>query len=153
MSEKLKDKVEISRKYRNYLFVLSIIFSHLDATCNRFNFLFQIQDYVPESVESVSGFELPPSPDSSYSWLAPDQDYAKEPPDLPAQVPLTILRMQDSDEVSSLMPPHVVLNHLFIEKGSGPQPLVALGLTHRFHSKYVTLVVYKPVYRDSNREA
>jgi 5'-AMP-activated protein kinase regulatory beta subunit len=41
----------------------------------------------------------------------------------------------------------VVLNHLFIEKGWGSQSLLALGVTHRFQSKYVNFVLYKPLPR------
>ncbi|XP_072959381.1 SNF1-related protein kinase regulatory subunit beta-1-like [Typha angustifolia] len=109
--------------------------------------LLDLHEYVPENIESVTEFESPPSPDSSYSFLPPlDQDYAKEPPALPSQLHLTVLGMQNSEE-SSTKPQHVVLNHLFIEKGLGSQSLVALGLTHRFLSKYVTVVLYKPVER------
>jgi 5'-AMP-activated protein kinase regulatory beta subunit len=40
-----------------------------------------------------------------------------------------------------------VLNHLYIEKGWASQSLVALGLTHRFQSKYVTVCLFKPLKR------
>jgi 5'-AMP-activated protein kinase regulatory beta subunit len=55
--------------------------------------------------------------------------------------------MENSDEASSSKPQHVVLNHLFMEKGWASQSVVALGLTHRFQSKYVTVVLYKPLKR------
>lgn len=101
---------------------------------------------IPENLESVSEFEPPPSPDSSYSHPFPvDEDYAKEPPPVPPQVHLTVLG--NSEEAASEKPQHVVLNHLFIEKGWASQSLVALGLTHRFQSKYVTVVLYKPAGR------
>nr|CAB3500993.1 unnamed protein product [Digitaria exilis] len=104
-------------------------------------------DFVPESVESVAEFVPPPSPDSSYSFQAPeDKDFAKEPPALPSQLHLGVLNSQNSEE-SCARPQHIVLNHLFIEKGWGAHPLVALGLTHRFESKYVTVVLYKPIER------
>ncbi|KAK1281414.1 SNF1-related protein kinase regulatory subunit beta-1 [Acorus gramineus] len=105
-------------------------------------------DYVPENLESISGFEAPQSPDSSYSHVyPPDEDYAKEPHVLPPQLHLTVLGMEDEEEEPPSKPRHVVLNHLFIEKGWGAQSLVALGLTHRFQSKYVTVVLYKPLPR------
>jgi 5'-AMP-activated protein kinase regulatory beta subunit len=40
-----------------------------------------------------------------------------------------------------------VLNHLYIEKGWASQSLVALGMTHRFQSKYVTVCLFKPLKR------
>ena len=76
-----------------------------------------------------------------------DEDFAKEPPAIPPQVNLTVLGGQNSDEEAPEKPQHVVLNHLFIEKGWASQSLVALGLTHRFQSKYVTVVLYKPTGR------
>jgi len=118
----------------------------IDAMGNAVNLL-DVNDFVPESVESVTEFEPPPSPDSSYSFLAPeDKDFAKEPPALPSQLHLGVLNSQNSEE-SCARPQHIVLNHLFIEKGWGAHPLVALGLTHRFESKYVTVVLYKPIER------
>ncbi|XP_058079228.1 SNF1-related protein kinase regulatory subunit beta-1-like isoform X2 [Magnolia sinica] len=111
--------------------------------------LLDVHDYVPENLESVVEFEHPPSPDSSYGQPFPvDGDFSKEPLAVPSQLHLTILGMQNPTEAaSSLKPQHVVLNHLYIEKGWAPQSLVALGLTHRFQSKYVTVVLYKPLRR------
>ncbi|XP_050203831.1 SNF1-related protein kinase regulatory subunit beta-1 [Mercurialis annua] len=109
--------------------------------------LLDVNDYVPEILDSVSGFEAPPSPDSTYSQTVPtEEDFAKEPLGVPQQLHLTVLGV-DPNEASSSKPQHVVLNHLFIEKGWASQSLVALGLTHRFQSKYVTVVLYKPLKR------
>ncbi|XP_038980708.1 SNF1-related protein kinase regulatory subunit beta-1-like isoform X2 [Phoenix dactylifera] len=109
--------------------------------------LLDVHDYVPENLESVSEFEAPPSPNSSYGWSFPvDEDFAKEPPALPPQMHVTVLGPQ-SNEDSPKKPQHVLLDHLFIEKGWASQSLVSLGLTHRFHSKYVTVVLYKPMRR------
>ncbi|VAI06228.1 SNF1-related protein kinase regulatory subunit beta-1-like [Triticum dicoccoides] len=117
-----------------------------DAMGNAVNLL-DVHDFVPESVESVSEFEAPPSPESSYSFQAPEEkDFAKEPPALPSQLHLGVLNSQNSEEICA-RPQHIVLNHLFIEKGWGAHPLVALGVTHRFESKYVTVVLYKPIER------
>lgn len=103
---------------------------------------------MPENLESITEFEPPPSPDSTYGQPFPvDEDFAKEPLAVPPQLHLTILGMQNSTAEPSSMPQHVVLNHLFIEKGWAAESLVALGLTHRFQSKYVTVVLYKPVRR------
>jgi 5'-AMP-activated protein kinase regulatory beta subunit len=112
------------------------------------------QDFIPESVESASELTAPPSPESSYGLHVPgDKEFAKEPPQLPAQLYLGVLnsRRSSSEEAEGgcccARPRHVVLDHLYIEKGWGSQPLVALGHTHRFHSKYVTCVLYKAIDR------
>ncbi|KAK1277895.1 SNF1-related protein kinase regulatory subunit beta-1 [Acorus gramineus] len=112
--------------------------------------LLDVQDYVPENLDSVSEFEAPASPDSSYRHMYPlDEDFAKEPHVVPPQLHLTVLGMDDHQLLEEEEPPskprHVVLNHLFIEKGWAAHSLVALGLTHRFQSKYVTVILYKPL--------
>ncbi|PHU01779.1 SNF1-related protein kinase regulatory subunit beta-1 [Capsicum chinense] len=119
-----------------------------DETGIVFNLL-DVNDNVPESLESVAEFEAPPSPDSSYAQsLLGDEDFAKEPVAVPPQLHLTVLGSENSDgSPSSPKPQHVVLNHLFREKGWTSQSVVALGLTHRFQSKYVTVVLYKPLKR------
>ncbi|XP_060174125.1 SNF1-related protein kinase regulatory subunit beta-1 [Lycium barbarum] len=119
-----------------------------DETGIVFNLL-DVNDNVPENLESVAEFEAPPSPDSSYAQaLLGDEDFAKEPVADPPQLHLTVLGSENSEETpSSPKPQHVVLNHLFIEKGWASQSVVALGLTHRFQSKYVTVVLYKPLKR------
>lgn len=116
--------------------------------------LLDVHDYVPENLDSVAEFEAPPSPDSSYSQTFPgEEDFAKEPVVVPPQLHLTVLGMEKTDEAaassssssSPSKPQHVRLNHLYIEKGWASQSVVALGLTHRFQSKYVTVVLYKPL--------
>ncbi|GKV08273.1 hypothetical protein SLEP1_g19930 [Rubroshorea leprosula] len=108
----------------------------------------QKEDYVPEILDSVAEFEVPSSPESTYSWALPtEEDYAKEPHMVPPQLHLTVLDMDNQDEASPSKPQHIVLNHLFIEKGWATQSVVSLGLTHRFQSKYVTVVLYKPLKR------
>ncbi|XP_028551557.1 uncharacterized protein LOC110097696 [Dendrobium catenatum] len=103
------------------------------------------QDSVPEEIGSVAGFESPLSPESSYNnWPLDSEDLAKEPPSVPPQLGCTLLNSSNSDENSFLSrPQHVVLNHLFIQKGRSGEPAVALGATHRFRAKYVTMVFYK----------
>ncbi|KAF6163891.1 hypothetical protein GIB67_024746 [Kingdonia uniflora] len=113
----------------------------------RISNLLDVHDYVPENFDSVAEFEVPGSPDSSYAQIFPgDEEFAKEPVAVPPQLHLTVLGVQDDPvSESSSKPQHVVLNHLFIEKGWASQSLVALGITHRFQSKYVTVVLYKPL--------
>ncbi|CAL9165159.1 unnamed protein product [Musa hybrid cultivar] len=99
---------------------------------------------------SVVGFEVPRSPDSSYSNPIPgNEDEAREPPLVPPHLHHTLLNYSHSqdDPGSLIAPQNVILNHLYIENQDGPSSDVALGITHRFRSKYVTVVLYKPVRR------
>ncbi|KAE8656838.1 SNF1-related protein kinase regulatory subunit beta-1 [Hibiscus syriacus] len=99
-----------------------------------------------EKRDSVTEFEAPASPNSSYGQALPtEEDFAKEPAVVPSQLHVTVLGSDSQDGASSSKPQHVVLNHLFIEKGWTSQSVAALGLTHRFESKYVTVVLYKPL--------
>ncbi|XP_059624931.1 SNF1-related protein kinase regulatory subunit beta-1 [Cornus florida] len=136
-----------------YIPDLPFVADEMGRVCN----LLDVHDYVPENLESVAEFEAPPSPDSSYGQTFPgDEDFAKDPVVVPPQLHLTVLGMDNSDEAAaaaapppppSSKPQHVVLNHVFIEKGWASQSVVALGLTHRYQSKYVTVVLYKPLKR------
>uniref|UniRef100_A0A0A9GVU2 Association with the SNF1 complex (ASC) domain-containing protein n=1 Tax=Arundo donax TaxID=35708 RepID=A0A0A9GVU2_ARUDO len=110
--------------------------------------LLDVHDYVPENLDSVAEFEAPPSPEHSYYLQYPgDKEYAKEPPTLPPQLLMSVLGDTHNTDEQTPKPQHVVLNHLFIEKGWGSQSLLALGVTHRFESKYVSVVLYKPLRR------
>ncbi|KAL6841224.1 hypothetical protein ACP4OV_028742 [Aristida adscensionis] len=110
--------------------------------------LLDVHDYIPESLDSVAEFEAPPSPENSYDLQYPgDEEFAKEPPTLPPQLLTSVLGDTESTDEQNLKPQHVVLNHLFIERGWGSQSLLALGVTHRFESKYVSFVLYKPLRR------
>ncbi|XP_059430683.1 SNF1-related protein kinase regulatory subunit beta-1 isoform X2 [Corylus avellana] len=127
-----------------YIPDLPFVADEMGHVCN----LLDVHDYVPENFESVTEFEAPPSPEYSYTQALPaEEDFAKEPLAVPPQLHLTVLGMENADEASSSKPQHVVLNHLFMEKGWASQSVVALGLTHRFESKYVTVVLYKPLKR------
>uniref|UniRef100_A0A0C9RW49 TSA: Wollemia nobilis Ref_Wollemi_Transcript_9693_1409 transcribed RNA sequence n=1 Tax=Wollemia nobilis TaxID=56998 RepID=A0A0C9RW49_9CONI len=111
------------------------------------NNVLDVHDYVPENLESVAEFEPPQSPDSSYSGSFPaPEDFAKEPPVVPPHLHLTLLNVPpvETPEVVA-RPQHVILNHLYVEKGRSSQSVLALGLTHRFRSKYVTVILYKPL--------
>ncbi|KAG6760776.1 hypothetical protein POTOM_033956 [Populus tomentosa] len=122
-----------------YIPDLPVVTDEMGCVCN----LLDVHDFVPENLDTVVDFEAPPSPDSTYSQAFPAEvDFAKAPLAVPLQLHLTVL-----DEASSSKPRHVVLNHLYIEKGWASQSLVALGLTHRFQSKYVTVCLFKPLRR------
>lgn len=114
----------------------------MDRVCN----LLDVHDYVPENLESVAEFEAPQSPESSYSQVFPgDEDFAKDPILVPPQLTSSAVSSENQKDTASSKPQHVVLNHLFMEKDRSLQSVVALGLTHRFQSKYVTVVLYKPL--------
>ncbi|CAL5424181.1 unnamed protein product [Camellia sinensis] len=99
---------------------------------------------------TVAGFEVPKSPDSSYNNVYPgNEDETRDPPIVPAQLQDTLLSGPTSrDQSESLrLPQHVIVNHLYIENRETSRPVVALGITHRFRAKFVTVVLYKPVQR------
>ncbi|KAL5097544.1 hypothetical protein RYX36_001871 [Vicia faba] len=112
---------------------------------------FRFIDYVPEDIGSISSFEPPKSPDSSYNNLhLSSEDYAKEPPLVPPFMQMTLLDVPSTNmEFEPLVsrPQHVMLNHLYMQKGKNSPSVVALGTTHRFVAKYVTVVLYKSLQR------
>ncbi|MBA0646817.1 hypothetical protein Goklo_014747, partial [Gossypium klotzschianum] len=127
-----------------YMPDLPFVANEMGHICN----LLDVHDYVPENLDSVTEFLAPGSPNSSYGQALPtEEDFAKEPVIVPSQLHQTVLGTDNQDGASSSKPQHVVLNHLFIEKGWASHSVVALGLTHRFESKYVTVVLYKPLKR------
>ncbi|KAM7258961.1 hypothetical protein ACFE04_014702 [Oxalis oulophora] len=106
---------------------------------------------------TVAGFQVPKSPDASYNNMYPwNEDEARDPPFLPTHLQHTLLtypassRQGEDEEPSLPLPQNVILNHLYIENREPPRSVVALGFTHRFRSKYVTVVLYKPVQRKGN---
>ncbi|KAK9279778.1 hypothetical protein L1049_013460 [Liquidambar formosana] len=99
---------------------------------------------------TVVGFEVPNSPDSSYNNVYPgNEDEARDPPMVPAQLPHTLLNYRTTGDTSGTLPlPHNgTVNHVYIENRDTQRSVVALGITHRFRSKFVTVVLYKPVQR------
>jgi len=99
---------------------------------------------------SVAGFEVPRSPNSSYNNpILTIEEETRDPPFVPPHLQHTALGFTPGrDGLSSLpMPQNVTLNHLYIENRESSRSVVALGITHRYRSKYVTVVLYKPVQR------
>lgn len=108
--------------------------------------------YLQDEV-TVAGFEVPKSPDSSYNNVYPgNEDEARDPPMVPSHLQHTLLNYPANRDTAGTvpLPKNVILNHLYIENRESPRSVVALGFTHRFHSKYVTVVLYKPVQRRGN---
>ncbi|CAN7121767.1 unnamed protein product [Brassica rapa subsp. narinosa] len=122
---------------------LPFVSDEMGNVCN----ILDVHNIVPENPESIAEFEAPPSPDHSYGQTLPTaEDYTKDPLAVPPQLRLTLV--DTSEETGkATKPQHVVLNHVFIEQGWSPQSIVALGLTHRFESKYITVVLYKQLTR------
>ncbi|KAG5408840.1 hypothetical protein IGI04_005159 [Brassica rapa subsp. trilocularis] len=122
---------------------LPFVSDEMGNVCN----ILDVHNFVPENPESIAEFEAPPSPDHSYGQTLPTaEDYTKDPLAVPPQLRLTLV--DTSEETGkAAKPQHVVLNHVFIEQGWSSQSIVALGLTHRFESKYITVVLYKPLTR------
>mmetsp|Transcript_8523 Transcript_8523/g.14632 ORF Transcript_8523/g.14632 Transcript_8523/m.14632 type:complete len:261 (-) Transcript_8523:724-1506(-) len=113
------------------------------------NNVIEVHEYVPENLDSLSGFEPPPSPPSSYSCPpAATEDYAKEPPMVPPHLQLTLLNVPPAQDAQAVLPrpQHVILSHLYCQKGQAGNALV-VGTTQRYKSKYVTTVIYKPKTR------
>ncbi|XP_019052988.1 PREDICTED: SNF1-related protein kinase regulatory subunit beta-3 isoform X1 [Nelumbo nucifera] len=105
---------------------------------------------------SVVGFEVPNSPDSSYNNPYPgNEDEARDPPIVPPHLQHTLLSFPASRDASATLPlpQNVILNHLYIENRESPRSVVALGITHRFRSKFVTVVLYKPIQRRGSASA
>ncbi|XP_073055948.1 SNF1-related protein kinase regulatory subunit beta-2-like [Primulina eburnea] len=121
-----------------------------DESGNAYNTL-DLQDYVPEDIDGISGFELPQSPDASYNNTQLGQeDFAKEPPMVPPHLNLSLLNAPSPQlEIPPpySRPQHVVLNHLYMHRDRSRPSVVALGSTTRFLSKYVTVVLYKSIQR------
>ncbi|KDD72719.1 hypothetical protein H632_c2978p0, partial [Helicosporidium sp. ATCC 50920] len=114
------------------------------------NNVLEVQEYVPENLGSLSGFEPPPSPPESYTSPAPvPEDFAKEPPAMPVQLQLSLLNIPPAlDALATLpRPQHVILNHAYLQRASASTTAVVLGCTHRHRAKYVTAVLYKPRQR------
>eukprot|EP00891_Asterochloris_glomerata_P000991 jgi/Astpho2/991/Aster-00818 len=110
------------------------------------NNVLEVQEYVPENLEGLSGFSAPASPPHSYDRAMPmPEDYAKEPPGMPPHLQLTLLNVPAAPESASALPrpQHVVLNHLYCQRNTGLNALI-IGTTHRYRNKYVTTVMYKP---------
>lgn len=114
------------------------------------NNVLEVQEYIPENPDNIASFDPPLSPPSSYNSPFPaPEDFAKEPPPVPPHLHLTLLNVPPAAGPAATLPrpQHVILNHLYVEKGKAARSVLAQGMTHRFRSKYVTVVLYKPVQR------
>ncbi|OAE19141.1 hypothetical protein AXG93_3566s1000 [Marchantia polymorpha subsp. ruderalis] len=95
----------------------------------------------------------PESPRSSYtSDFFTYEDFEKEPPLLPPHLSTTVLNATHLEGEPSVIPPphYATINHMFRDisahKIPGQGLCACLGFTHRFRSKYVSMVLYKPEF-------
>ena len=67
---------------------------------------------------------------------------------MPPHLQLTLLNVPPTTDAAAPLPrpQHVVLNHLYCQRTSQGHGLI-VGTTHRYRSKYVTTVMYKPKQR------
>eukprot|EP00250_Pteridium_aquilinum_P034037 c6912_g1_i1 orf=119-988(+) len=129
-----------------------------DEKRNGINIL-HVQDKVDEYLDGIAEFVVPDSPEGSYDSPFPGpEDYSKDPPLLPSQLYLNteleslqnVHSSAPNSHINSLSsssrPQHVILNHLFVETKKAT-PVLTLGFTQRFRSKYVTVILHKPLQR------
>ena len=110
------------------------------------NNVLEVQEYVPEILDSLDAFTAPPSPPASYDCaMYTADDFAKDPPPLPPQLHLTLLNMPMVLDAPNLLPrpQHVVLNHTYCDGTKSANGVQVLGTTHRYRSKYITVVYLK----------
>jgi 5'-AMP-activated protein kinase regulatory beta subunit len=88
------------------------------------NNVLEVQEYVPEILDSLDAFTAPP---------------------LPPQLNLTLLNMPMVPDAPNLLPrpQHVVLNHMYCDSSKVMSHVQVLGTTHRYRSKYITVVYLK----------
>jgi 5'-AMP-activated protein kinase, regulatory beta subunit len=86
---------------------------------NNVNNVIEVQEYAPENLDSLTVFDQPPSPDSSYGRPeAVPEDYLKEPPTTPAHLNLTLLNVPPALDAQAVLPRplHVILNHAYVQR-------------------------------------
>lgn len=114
------------------------------------NNVLHVQEYIAENLDGLSNFDPPPSPVSSYTSHIPGSEtFVKEPPVMPPQLQLSLLNVPPGDganlsqEGTLPRPQHVVLNHLYCQRGSKSNKAIIIGSTNRYKSKYITTVLYR----------
>ncbi|OUS44052.1 hypothetical protein BE221DRAFT_23258 [Ostreococcus tauri] len=110
------------------------------------NNVLEVQEYVPEILDSLDAFTAPASPPASYD-CSPfhSDDFSKDPPPIPPQLNMTLLNVPMVPDAPNLLPrpQHVVLNHTYCDGTKADSGVQVLGTTHRYRSKYITVVYLK----------
>ncbi|KAL8195413.1 hypothetical protein R6Q57_025816 [Mikania cordata] len=118
-----------------------------DDLGNVFNVL-DLKEIYPENEERVQEPECQSSPVSSYNnAVFTLQDFGEKLPELPPllqQMPLNQPSSSKNIQQHLHKPLSANLNHLYVKRDDNNQPVVALGSSQRFRSKFVTTVLYKP---------
>ena len=85
---------------------------------------------------SVSAPLITATPCSYGQPMPSAEDYAKEPPNMPPHLQLTLLNVPPAmDATASLpRPQHVILNHLYIQRSSQNANALVVGTTHRYEA-------------------
>eukprot|EP01026_Neomeris_dumetosa_P074222 TRINITY_DN7703_c0_g2_i1.p2 TRINITY_DN7703_c0_g2~~TRINITY_DN7703_c0_g2_i1.p2 ORF type:complete len:265 (-),score=32.53 TRINITY_DN7703_c0_g2_i1:814-1608(-) len=111
------------------------------------NNVLEVQEYAPENITNLQGFEPPPSPRESYDCgEGSPEEMSKDPPKMPAHLNLTLLNVPAALNPSAALPRpgHVILNHVYYQRGNQNVQGSVIGSTHRYKSKYITTIIYKP---------
>lgn len=96
---------------------------------NNVNNVIEVQEFVPENLDSLTGFDQPPSPEASYDRAEPSlDDFQKEPPTMPPHLNLALLNVPPALEAQAVLPRplHVVLNHTYLQKDADVRSAVYL---------------------------
>jgi len=155
-----KDKIPLSRSHDDFTTVLN-----LPAGTHEFRFIIDGEircssDFpaVPNATGNLVNYiEVSPAQDSSLeeSDQNDDKDWTqdipqsiseKEPPKLPPHLNKVLLNSENvsNDPAVLPVPHHVMLNHLYAL--SIKDRIMVLATTSRYQQKYVTTVMYKPVF-------
>eukprot|EP01135_Chromosphaera_perkinsii_P001222 Nk52_evm21s162 gene=Nk52_evmTU21s162 len=107
-------------------------------------------EYFEDPLNTQTSRAMPESPSGQYSQEVPKFDNdTKPPPVLPPHLLEVILNSEPVSKIDPTLlpvPNHVMLNHLYAL--SVRDGVMVLGVTHRYKKKYVTTVLYKPVFTD-----
>ncbi|KAN0030915.1 hypothetical protein ACTA71_009562 [Dictyostelium dimigraforme] len=113
-----------------------------DIKGNLLNFI-EVKNKDP--LNDLNTLKLSTTPPGSYSRNIPEEEVQKiPPPSLPPHLRRALLNTQPSTEDPTLLPlpHHVMLNHLYSLPRKNKVSI--LGVTHRYKTKFVTTVLYKP---------
>ncbi|KAM9999213.1 hypothetical protein ACTFIZ_002778 [Dictyostelium cf. discoideum] len=113
-----------------------------DIKGNLLNFI-EVKNKDPSN--DLNTLKLSSTPPGSYSRTIPEEEVQKiPPPSLPPHLRRALLNTQPSTEDPTLLPlpHHVMLNHLYSLPRKNKVSI--LGVTHRYKTKFVTTVLYKP---------
>eukprot|EP01095_Lingulamoeba_sp_RSL-Kostka_P000840 TRINITY_DN110_c6_g1_i1.p1 TRINITY_DN110_c6_g1~~TRINITY_DN110_c6_g1_i1.p1 ORF type:complete len:299 (+),score=84.91 TRINITY_DN110_c6_g1_i1:56-952(+) len=110
--------------------------------------------------EKESPFSISSSPPGSYGQFGLENDnsmYLKEPPELPPHLFRALLNtapVSQNDPILLPLPHHVMINHGYSlnrpPEESNLDDVEVLGATHRYKTKFITTVFYKPSEENNN---